>query len=159
MLLVRAALSRISNSTRQGVEDPPPGLVADDVRSVDDVGDGLPGDLGVPGDVGQGFPRDRDHGLRGFTRASKMLEFYSQLVGPYPYEKMSFVQSSTRFGGMENASNIFYHEGAVTGERGRGCGVASLHDEERLADSSRVVQRRRAFEECGNLRHAFVAGG
>jgi aminopeptidase N len=59
------------------------------------------------------FPRDRDHGLRGFTRALKMLEFYSQLVGPYPYEKMSFVQSSTRFGGMENASNVFLDEKAI----------------------------------------------
>jgi aminopeptidase N len=59
------------------------------------------------------FPRDRDHGLRGFTRALRMLEFYSQLVGPYPYEKMSFVQSSTRFGGMENAGNVFLDEKAI----------------------------------------------
>lgn len=59
------------------------------------------------------FPRDRDHGVRGFTRAARMLEFYTRLVGPYPYEKLALVQSSTRFGGMENSSNIFLDEKAI----------------------------------------------
>jgi aminopeptidase N len=33
-------------------------------------------------------------------------------VGPFPYEKLAHVQSATRFGGMENASAIFYSDQA-----------------------------------------------
>ncbi|MBO0799030.1 MAG: M1 family peptidase, partial [Blastocatellia bacterium] len=36
----------------------------------------------------------------------------SELIGPYPYEKLALVQSSTRYGGMENASSIFLAENA-----------------------------------------------
>jgi aminopeptidase N len=34
----------------------------------------------------------------------------SSMVGPFPYEKLAHVQSSTIYGGMENASAIFYDE-------------------------------------------------
>jgi aminopeptidase N len=37
---------------------------------------------------------------------------FERLVAPFPYEKLAHVQSSTRFGGMENASAIFY-DGAL----------------------------------------------
>ena len=43
-----------------------------------------------------------------FARAGDMVRFYEQLVAPFPYEKLAHVQSSTRYGGMENASAIFY---------------------------------------------------
>jgi aminopeptidase N len=43
-----------------------------------------------------------------FARAGDIVEFFARLVAPFPYEKLAHVQSSTRFGGMENASNIFY---------------------------------------------------
>jgi aminopeptidase N len=33
-----------------------------------------------------------------------------RLVGPFPYEKLAHVESSTRYGGMENSSAIFYAE-------------------------------------------------
>ncbi|MCI0336197.1 MAG: hypothetical protein L0226_01355 [Acidobacteria bacterium] len=56
------------------------------------------------------FPRDRDKGIKGYGRALQMIEFYSNLIGPFPYEKLALVQSSTRYGGMENASNIFLAE-------------------------------------------------
>lgn len=59
------------------------------------------------------FPRDREHGLTGMKRALAILDFYTRVVGPFPYEKMAFVQSSTRFGGMENASNVFLDEKAI----------------------------------------------
>jgi aminopeptidase N len=62
------------------------------------------------------FPRDRDRGIKDFGRARQMLEFYAGLVGPYPYEKLALVQSSTRFGGMENSSNIFFDEKSIKGE-------------------------------------------
>lgn len=43
-----------------------------------------------------------------FARGADMLDFYTELFGPYPYEKLAHVHSSTQFGGMENSSAIFY---------------------------------------------------
>ena len=56
------------------------------------------------------YPGDRDAGVLQFGRVEQMLDFYSDVVGPYPYEKLAIVESSTRFGGMENASAIFLDE-------------------------------------------------
>jgi aminopeptidase N len=47
-----------------------------------------------------------------FARAGAIVQLFSSLVGPFPYEKLAHLQSSTRFGGMENASNIFYADEA-----------------------------------------------
>jgi len=54
---------------------------------------------------------DGDYGAQRFSRAPDMLDYYTELVGPYPYEKLAHVESSTRFGGMENSSAIFYGRG------------------------------------------------
>ena len=43
-----------------------------------------------------------------FSAAGPILSLFEGLVGPFPYEKLAHVQSETRFGGMENASAIFY---------------------------------------------------
>lgn len=43
-----------------------------------------------------------------FVQAGEMVRYFSSLVGSFPYEKLSHLQSSTRFGGMENAGAIFY---------------------------------------------------
>ena len=43
-----------------------------------------------------------------FRYAGDIVDFFSHLVAPFPYEKLAHLQSSTRFGGMENASAIFY---------------------------------------------------
>lgn len=45
-----------------------------------------------------------------FRRATEIVETMVRLVGPFPYEKLAHVESSTKFGGMENASAIFYAE-------------------------------------------------
>ena len=45
-----------------------------------------------------------------FARANDILEFFATLVAPFPYEKLAHLQSSTKFGGMENASAIFYSD-------------------------------------------------
>jgi aminopeptidase N len=42
------------------------------------------------------------------------VAFFSTLVGPFPYEQLAHVASSTRFGGMENAGAIFYDERLFT---------------------------------------------
>ena len=63
------------------------------------------------------FPADRDSGTADFARSMDMLTFYTDLIGPFPYSKLALVQSSTRFGGMENASAIFFSENGITGTR------------------------------------------
>lgn len=59
------------------------------------------------------YPKDREKAIKGWGRALQMISYYTNLIGPFPYEKLSLVQSSTRFGGMENASSIFFHENAL----------------------------------------------
>ena len=53
-------------------------------------------------------PEQRSTMPGAFARAGEMVQLFSRLVGPFPYEKLAHLQSSTRFGGMENASAIFY---------------------------------------------------
>ena len=43
-----------------------------------------------------------------FAAAAPIVSYFESLVGPFPYEKLAHVQSATRFGGMENATAIFY---------------------------------------------------
>ncbi|MFC1557689.1 M1 family metallopeptidase [candidate division KSB1 bacterium] len=63
------------------------------------------------------YPQNKDEGFYDFARARRVIAFYSSQIGPYPYEKLANVQSKTRYGGMENASNIFYSERSVSGQR------------------------------------------
>src|SRR2546428_11217953 len=43
-----------------------------------------------------------------FRSAGDIVSYLGSLVGPLPYEKLAHLESSTRFGGMENATAIFY---------------------------------------------------
>jgi aminopeptidase N len=61
------------------------------------------------------YPKDRDNGLRDYGRALRVAEFFERVVGPYPYEKLALVESSTQFGGMENSSSIFFDEKSYDG--------------------------------------------
>jgi aminopeptidase N len=45
-----------------------------------------------------------------FAKAGAILKFFSTIVAPFPYDRLAHVQSSTRFGGMENATAIFYSD-------------------------------------------------
>jgi aminopeptidase N len=63
------------------------------------------------------YPEDRDAGFRDLGQAPPILRFYEEKLGPYPYEKLANVQSTTRYGGMENAAAIFYSEEAVADDR------------------------------------------
>jgi hypothetical protein len=47
--------------------------------------------------------------------ARRVLEFFSEHIGPYPYEKLAGVQAAGLSGGMELASAIFYGERNVLG--------------------------------------------
>jgi aminopeptidase N len=56
-----------------------------------------------------------------FARAGDIVSYYWSLVGPFPYEDLKHLQSSTRFGGMENATAIFYADAAFrTGRMNEG---------------------------------------
>ena len=59
-----------------------------------------------------------------FRRVQQVLDVLEELIGPFPYEKLAHVQSSTRFGGMENSSAIFYTENGYA-ERRMGEGVVA----------------------------------
>jgi aminopeptidase N len=64
------------------------------------------------------YYQDRDKGFYDFAEPTKQaLEFYSQYVGPFVYEKLANIQSNSVSGGMEAASAILYSENSVVGDR------------------------------------------
>lgn len=64
------------------------------------------------------YQQDRDAGFYDFAEPTKkVLEFYSDYVGPFSYEKLANIQSNSVGGGMEAASAIFYGDNSVTGQR------------------------------------------
>ena len=58
------------------------------------------------------YPELRDYLPGPFSHAPEIVRLFSELVGPFPYEKLAHLQSSTRYGGMENAGAIFYSDAA-----------------------------------------------
>lgn len=68
------------------------------------------------------FKENREEGYNDYAPATKPLVFFSEIIGPYSYEKLANVQSKTIFGGLENAGTIFYSENSVTG-KGRAEGL------------------------------------
>ena len=76
-----------------------------------DLGVTAPGLSDFPPGVRQSvyvFPEQADFLPGPFPRAGDIVEFFSRTVAQFPYEKLAHVQSLTRYGGMENASAIFY---------------------------------------------------
>lgn len=62
--------------------------------------------------------QDRDAGFYDFASPTKkVLEFYSDYVGPFSYERLANIQSNSVGGGMEAASAILYGDNSVTGTR------------------------------------------
>lgn len=62
------------------------------------------------------FPGDRENGIGTFEEAMRQaVEYFSEFIGPYPYEKLAGVQVNGMGGGMEHASEVFYGEKVVTG--------------------------------------------
>ncbi len=67
------------------------------------------------------LPGDSAFGRRVLRRAPDMVDAYATRFGPFPYGKLAHVESGTRFGGMENASAIFYaRQPWSAGEMGEG---------------------------------------
>jgi len=63
------------------------------------------------------YPQDVDRAEPSFRRAAEMVDHFTTVIGPFPFEKLANVQSATRFGGMENASAIFYSEQGIASGR------------------------------------------
>lgn len=63
------------------------------------------------------YPENEKAGFYDMEQAIEILNFLEEKIAPYPYEKLANVQSTTRYGGMENAGCIFYAENAITGKR------------------------------------------
>lgn len=72
---------------------------------------------GVPVDVWV-YPQDREVGIHAFAPASRVMGAFERRLGEYPYAKLANVQTTTRWGGLENAGNVFYDEDAVVSRRG-----------------------------------------
>lgn len=62
------------------------------------------------------YEEDTENGFADMAVAEDVVNYFIDVIAPYPFEKLDHVQSTTQFGGMENAGNIFYDENAVSGE-------------------------------------------
>ena len=60
------------------------------------------------------YRQERDAGFAWFeSTATRSLEFFSDYVGPYSYEKLANVEAAGFGGGTEHASAIFYGENSI----------------------------------------------
>lgn len=62
------------------------------------------------------YPQNKTEGFNDYAAAVKPLVYFTGLIAPFPFSKLANVQSTTLYGGMENAGCIFYAENSVTGE-------------------------------------------
>ncbi|MFL2666071.1 MAG: M1 family metallopeptidase [Flavobacteriaceae bacterium] len=75
------------------------------------------------------FKQDRDAGFYDFAEPTKkVLEFYSDYIGPFSYEKLANIQSNSVSGGMEAASAILYGDNSVVGDRNPGWRNVVIHE-------------------------------
>ena len=75
------------------------------------------------------YAKNREAGFYDFQEPTKkVLEFYSQYVGPFAYEKLANVQTPSVSGGMESSSAIFYGEDLVTGKRSERTRNVVIHE-------------------------------
>jgi aminopeptidase N len=57
------------------------------------------------------YPQDSAYAVSDpFRRAADIVDYFSDIIGPFPYGSLAHVESSTRYGGMENSTAIFYDQ-------------------------------------------------
>jgi aminopeptidase N len=61
------------------------------------------------------YPEGAEAAFSDLEKAMSVLDFMLDYLGPFEFEKLANVQSTTRYGGMENAGCIFYDEHALDG--------------------------------------------
>jgi aminopeptidase N len=75
------------------------------------------------------YRQDRDAGFFDFAQPSRqVLEYFSDAIGPYAYEKLANVQSPATGGGMEAASAIMYGQDLVKGDRSERIRNVVIHE-------------------------------
>ena len=74
---------------------------------------------------------ERDLALKGFSPGGPVVDYFTNTIAPYPYEKLALIVGATRFGGMENSSaivftsNLFSRAAAPSIDMSRKFGVPS----------------------------------
>jgi aminopeptidase N len=63
------------------------------------------------------YPQNEKEGFYDLSLAPDVMSWFERKIAPYPFERLANVQSTTRYGGMENAGCIFYDEKAIDGKR------------------------------------------
>lgn len=63
------------------------------------------------------YPENAAEWFTYFSNVTEPVSFFIGSIAPYPFSKLANVQSTTVFGGMENAGNIFYQEDLLTGNQ------------------------------------------
>jgi aminopeptidase N len=64
------------------------------------------------------YRQDRDNGFALFAEPTvAVLDFFSEHIGPYSYERLGHVQANGVRGGMESATSIFYGDDSVADPR------------------------------------------
>lgn len=62
------------------------------------------------------YPQNKEAGFSDFSPENRVIKFFMDQIGPFSFSKLAHVQSKTRWGGLENAGNIFYFENSVNGK-------------------------------------------
>ena len=62
------------------------------------------------------YPQDKYIALKDYSIAPQVTTYFESMLGRYPFDKLYNVQSTTKYGGMENAGCIFYDEYSVDGK-------------------------------------------
>jgi aminopeptidase N len=63
----------------------------------------------APTPISYYVPKSEGHlALKGFAPTIPSLEYFNELIAPYPYEKLAMIVGATRYGGMENSSAIVF---------------------------------------------------
>jgi aminopeptidase N len=62
------------------------------------------------------YPKNKSKSLHDLDLAPGILSFFDNYIASYPFEQLMNVQSTTRYGGMENAGCIFYDENELNGK-------------------------------------------
>ena len=64
------------------------------------------------------YAKNREAGFYDFDKPTKaVLEFYSNYIGPFAYEKLANIQCASVNGGMETSSAIFYGQDLINGKQ------------------------------------------
>ena len=63
------------------------------------------------------YPENKLEALYDYAIAPQIVVYFESLLGKYPFDKLYNVQSTTKYGGMENAGCIFYSEYSIDGKR------------------------------------------